>query len=169
MKMINKKYNHIIGIDPDTNKSGVAYLIKDTRTLEVTDLAFPELLDYLQWVKKESDNNNHAFVVIVEASWHTSNNWHIRKGTRVREAAAIGNRTGRGHEVGRKIIEMCKHYEIDVIEQRPLKKCWKGTDGKITHKELAYFTGIGGRTNQEKRDAVLLAWNYANLPIRMKV
>lgn len=41
-------------------------------------------------------------------------------------------------------------------------------DGKITHEELAYFTGIMGRTNTEMRDAALLAWNHAGLPIRVK-
>ena len=42
---------------------------------------------------------------------------------------------------------------------------WKGKDGKITHDELAAFTGIMGRTNQEGRDAALLAWTWAGFPL----
>lgn len=64
---------------------------------------------------------------------------------------------------------MCKHYRIEVLPHFPLKKHWKGKEGKITHEELAYFTGIKKRTNQDARDAALLAWNFAGFPIRMKV
>jgi hypothetical protein len=66
------------------------------------------------------------------------------------------------------IVEMCKHYGIEAVEQRPLQKHWRGKDGKITHEELASFTGIMGKTNQEGRDAALLAWVCAGLPIRLK-
>jgi len=64
---------------------------------------------------------------------------------------------------------MCKHYGIEVIEHFPLRKIWKGKDGKITQEELASFTGLKGRTNQDARDAALLAWSFANLPIRLKL
>ena len=68
-----------------------------------------------------------------------------------------------------KLNDMCEHYGIEVMAHAPLRKCWQGKDGKITHEELAYFTGITGRTNQDERDAGLLAWNYAGMPIRAKV
>jgi hypothetical protein len=45
---------------------------------------------------------------------------------------------------------------------------WHGRDGKITQEEIAAFTGIDGRHNQEERDAALLAWIYAGLPIKAK-
>ena len=44
---------------------------------------------------------------------------------------------------------------------------WQGKDGKITQQEIASFTGITGRNNQEERDAALLAWVYAGLPIKI--
>jgi len=35
---------------------------------------------------------------------------------------------------------------------------------------LAYFTNLEKKkTNQEERDAALIAWGYANLPIKMKM
>ena len=68
------------------------------------------------------------------------------------------------------IVQHCKVMGIDVIEQRPLKKCWKGPDGKITHDELAYFIpGLPQKTNSEERDALLLMWNEANLPMKIKL
>jgi hypothetical protein len=68
------------------------------------------------------------------------------------------------------IVQYCKAIGIDVIEQWPLKKCWKGPDGKITHAELAHFVpGLPSRTNSEERDAILLMWNEATLPMKIKI
>ena len=46
------KFDNIIAIDPDKEKSGVAYLKPPTRQLEVTNLDFPNLLEYLQHARK---------------------------------------------------------------------------------------------------------------------
>lgn len=167
-----KKYDNVIGIDGDVDKSGVAFLHVPTRKLEASTLTFPELLDYLQFVKKTSIEKNETVVVVVEASWLISHHWQTKRGDNQRVTARKGNSAGRNHEVGRKIVEMCEHYGLEVIEQRPLRKCWKGRDGKITADELNYILINGGslpikRSNQEMRDAVLLAWNYAGLPIRV--
>lgn len=43
------KHQNIIGVDPDVEKSGVAFLNRKSKTLEVVSLSFPELLDYLPW------------------------------------------------------------------------------------------------------------------------
>jgi hypothetical protein len=70
--------------------------------------------------------------------------------------------------VGRKIVECAQYYGLEVVERLPLKKIWKGKDGKITDAEIKAFMPIQGRTNQEERDAALLAWDYAGLPIRIR-
>ena len=163
------KYDNVIAVDPDVDKSGVAYLRVATRELEVTNLSFPDLLDYLNYADGECKNANQTLVVVVEAGWLNQSNWHVRSKDNVRIASAKGNSTGRNHEVGRKIVEMCRHYGIDVVEKKPLVKCWKGPGGKITQEELNSFTGLAGRNNQDARDAALLAWEFANLPIRVKV
>lgn len=156
----------IVAIDPDVNKSGFAFLEVKTRILTTVALPFPELLDHLLHVRAAYRDQ---VIVLVEKSWNTSHNWHTKPGESWKVSAAKGNSTGRNHEVGRKIVEMCKHYGLEVVEKTPLKKCWSGPEGKITHKELSYFTGLEGRTNQEERDAALIAWNYAGLPIIINV
>lgn len=161
------KYQNIIGIDPDAEKSGVAYLKPATRSLELTTLAFPDLLDYLQFCKARTVEFGESLIVIVEAGWMVEkSNYHPIQGHR---AEKIAKDVGRNHETGRKIAEMCRHWGIEILEHHPLRKMWKGKDGKITHDELASFTFITGRTNQESRDAALLAWEYAGLPILVKV
>ena len=163
-----KKYDVVIGIDPDVDKSGVAFLMVENRIIELENLTFADLLDYLREIRDVLTKEGRFFVVVVEAGWLNKAHWHVGKGGSAARAAAIGNHTGRNHEVGRKIVEMCRHYGIEVVEQPPLRKMWKGRDGKITHEELEHFTGIMGKTNQEARDAALLAWEYAGLPIRIK-
>ena len=162
-----EKYDVIIAIDPDVTKSGVALLEVSARKLEVSALSFALLLDYLQLVKQQSGASGQRAVVVVEAGWLLHAHWHVRESDNRRITAAKGNAAGRNHETGRKIVELCRHYGLDVVEQRPLKKIWSGKDGKITHEELASFTGLMGKTNQEQRDAALLAWIYAGLPVKI--
>lgn len=161
------RYQNVIGIDPDCDKSGVAFLHTSSRKLEIKNLSFPLLLEYLKYCKQYSVSNGETYIVVVEAGWLNKKScYHKAQG---RGAEKIAKDVGANHETGRKIIEMCRYLGVNVDYIAPLRKCWKGPEGKITHKELAAFTGIGGRTNQDERDAALLAWCYANLPIRIKV
>lgn len=159
----------IIGIDPDTNRSGVAFLDVNNKALKVNTLGFFDLIDYLKNEKVKNKALGKKLLVVVEASWNIKANWHLSQHERKQRAAAKGYDVGRNHEVGRLIVEFCKYAGMEVLEHFPLRKSWKGGDGKITHEELSYFTGIQGRTNQEQRDAALLAWHVANLPIKVKM
>lgn len=167
--MKSRKYDNIIAIDPDVTRSGVAFLKPSIRQLEVSNLTFPQVVDYINHSKGIVEQTGETLIVLVEASWLIKGNWHLSSWERKQRAAAKGYDVGRNHETGKKIVEMCKHLDVEVLEHYPLRKCWKGKDGKITHEELASFTGLVGRTNQDARDAALLAWSYANLPIRLKL
>ena len=156
------KADIVIGIDPDVNKSGVGVVSRERKGVEVFSRSFPELLEYLKMAATHT-----SVVVVVEASWKISTNWHTGRGDSIRTAARKGKDAGRCHEVGRKIVECARYYGLEVVERLPLKKIWKGKDGKITDEEIKAFMPIQGRTNQEERDAALLAWDYAGLPIRL--
>jgi hypothetical protein len=161
------KADIIIGIDPDVSKSGVVVISRDGKVEACGTLTFPQLLEYLLIEKDRSRAENLSIVVVVEASWKISTNWHTGRGDSIRTAARKGKDAGRCHEVGRKIVECAQFYGLEVVEKLPLKKIWKGKDGKITHEEISAFMAIGKRSNQEERDAALLAWDYAGLPIRI--
>lgn len=169
------KPNIIVSIDPDSILNGVCTLTLRTRAITTQSLSFPETLDYLQYIKRQAEVTNSTYIVLVEAGWLNTGNWHLTKAESIARAAAKGNSVGRNHETGRKIIEMCQHWQMPHEEIKPLNlrikghNIWKGKDGKITHEELAAFTGIKGRTNQEERDAALIAWNYAGFPLTKKV
>ncbi|MBE99333.1 hypothetical protein [Flavobacterium coralii] len=139
----------IIGIDPDTNKSGVA--IKDDLGIELKTLKFFELFDLLK------GNATRIRKVRIEASWLIKSNWHKKVKGSAAVNARIGNHTGSNHETGRKIVEMCQYLKIPYDEVKPLKKIWKGPDKKITHEELSRMVpNLPNRTNSEQRDACLL-------------
>ena len=158
------KPNYIIGIDPDVTESGIATLEIATKNLVVNTMNFPRLIDFLQFISKEK--GKESICVVVEAGWlNTISNYHTAAG---RRGQRIAKNVGANHQVGKLIIEMCKNYGIPVETMKPLKKMWRGKDGKITQEEIASFTGITGRNNQEERDAALIAWAHAGLPIKIK-
>ncbi len=100
------------------------------------------------------------------SSKHVWHGHHFNKGY----DNALGYDVGRNHETEAKIFEFCKHLSINVVERKPYRKCWKGPARKTTHEELVYFTGYKKkRSNQEERDAILMAWYEANLPVKVKV
>ena len=69
------KYDNIIAIDPDKEKSGVAFLKPKTRQLEVSNLTFPMLLDYLQHAKKVQGETMESLIVVVEAGKNRKGRW----------------------------------------------------------------------------------------------
>ena len=162
------KYTTIIAIDPDTEKSGVATLDLDGMKVHAEAMPFPVLLDELSNTQCLSRGKN--FKVIVEGGWLVSkSNYHYAKG---KGGERIAKNVGANHETGRKIVEMLAHWGIEHEVIHPLKKCWKGRDGKITLAELnSLLRGMGiremGRCNQDVRDAVLIALTYSGLPMRM--
>ncbi len=157
----------VIGIDPDVDKNGVALLDCNTKTLSITTLAFPDLLDYLLYQKRQAEVNGKNIIVTVEAGWMNQGNWHLKYRDNRNVAVAKGVHQGRNEQVSRTIGQMCEHYGLRYEFIKPLRKTWRGKDGKITHDELAYFTGIKGHTNQEGRDAALIAWVYAGFTVRV--
>ena len=160
------KKDRVIGIDPDCDKSGVTELHIKSRCLNVTNLSFPLLVDYLKYMKEDFvDRQKESVIVVVEAGWMNESNWHATRSSPA-AAAKIGQNTGRNHEVARKIAEMARHIGLEVDEIKPLKKCWKGKDGKITQEELSKIVGgLDKRLNQDARDSCILSWVYAGLPV----
>lgn len=154
-----------IGIDPDIERNGVAVLDSETRSMELSSMRFAELTEYMQSVA----NSGKKAIIVIEASWLVSHNWHFRMTDNRRKVASLGHAVGRNHQTGILLQEVAERMGLDVRLRKPLRKCWQGKDGKITHKELMAVTGITcSRSNQEERDAALLAWVDAGLPIIIK-
>lgn len=182
------KPTHIIAIDPDVEKSGVACLDVINGTLMLASLTFDRLLPFLQ--AKVSSCTNRALQeerrlsIFVEAGWLNRSNWHYSRGDSPAVIAAKGRAQGRNEQVGKCILSFLELLHRNLTEYdfkaqppyftyeavKPLRKMWQGQDKKITHEELKRVCGDvlqAKRTNQEERDAALLAWTEANLPMQI--
>jgi hypothetical protein len=134
-----------IGIDPDTNKSGVAYWYKDTKKIELETLEFFKLYDVLKSLKIR-----YNIYVVIDAGWLNKTNFHVT-GTNKKVNGKIGERVGANHEVGKKIAEMCISLGIQYSLHKPTKT-------KVNKEIFEKITGYKGRTNQEVRDAGMLVF-----------
>ncbi len=151
-------------------KSGFARLDVPERSITTRALAFPDLIDRLAEERDCALRDGRRLLCVVEAGWLNASNWHVHGRTPSHLAAQIGNGVGRNHEPGRKIVEMARHLGLEVEERRPLPLKafhWKGRGGKITQQELAAITGKKWRCCQDERDAALLAWVAAALPLKL--
>lgn len=168
MVRFNYKPDYIIGIDPDNTKSGLCLLTLETKAVQLATLDFPELIDYIHEVKQRADAEGKTLIVSVEAGWLVHSNWHLSRFDSRQLCAAKGRSVGMNHQTGILICRQLIHDGIIIRERIPLKKVWR--DGKISHDELAQFVNLPRkRTNQEERDATLLAWDEANFPIRVTI
>lgn len=156
----------IVGIDPDTEKSGIATYYHGELLIE--SLPFPELIEKLYLLATLPDD----VLVVVEAGWlNEKSNFRNTVG---RRSDNISKKVGRNMQAGLHICEMARHYGLEVKEQKPFNKGWKGANGKITHEELNYILQYNclpevKRTNQDARDAALICILHANFKIKVKI
>lgn len=159
---------YYVGIDPDVDKSGLVLIDRQGRCiLHAEALDFPSAIGYLRSLKQEHAQDPLSLLVVIEDS-DISANWHYNSLDSKGTCAAKGRSVGMCHATARHLRECCENIGLPVLMQQPLRKLWRGKDGKITHKEAALFmSGLPARTNQEVRDAALLAWEVAGLPIKI--
>ena len=157
-----------MGIDPDVSASGLAVLDCSRREFQkVGSYPFPEIVDALALLAADKAAGQEVTVVLEDSDLST--NWHMSPRDNKAVAAAKGRSVGMCHATARHLKECAENFGLEVVMMKPLRKFWKGRDGKITHEEAAYFMrGLPKQTNQEGRDAALLAWAYADYPIRQK-
>lgn len=162
-----KNDGYILGIDPDVEKSGFAMLNCATRKFEYAGaLSMPDSVKYLDWVASELGGK---VVVVIEDS-DQSTNYHYCRTDRQPIVFAKGRSVGMCHATLRHLHEIAESYGLHCVMMRPLRKSWKGANGKITQEEITQFIdSLPNRCNQEVRDCALLAWCFADYPIRIKV
>ncbi len=140
MKLMEKM---LIGIDPDVDKSGFAFL-KGNKLL-LKNLTFFELFDTLRYYKERTEKP----IVYIEMGALNKSNWHSKFNKSDKWNANVGSALGRNFEVANKLVEMCKYLDIEHYTIKPTKK-------KIDNDFFKQITGLKIRTNQEQRDAYML-------------
>ena len=159
------KADVIIGIDPDVEKSGFATLETSTGKVWCAAYDFPTMYGSIMAHAEDASINGKSITVVIEAGWKNATNWHVSTKDTPWLAAKKGLAVGRNQQVGKILSELLRAEGIDVVEKIPLRKYWRGTDKKISHDEIVRLMNLQTkRTNQEMRDAALLAWTEAGCP-----
>ena len=149
-----EKYDILIGIDPDSKKSGVAIYLSLTKEYFIKTVSFFELYEILS-TQKESVFNK--ILVILEAGWLNKSNWHVNKNQSNAVSGLIGNKTGLNHQTGILIEQMCQYLNIEYRLVRPTTQKWTLTTCKnITHVNMKY---IPSESKQDCVDALKLIWH----------
>lgn len=160
--------DYIIAVDPDTEKNGLAVLNKEKKRVSVFALPFAECYWRIVQLVDAAKEQGKKVVVLIEGGWLNQSNWHFNYSDSRTKCAAIGRRVGMNHECGILMLEMLGYQAIDAYAIKPLEKCWSGREHKITQDEITKFIpNLPKRTNQEERDAALIAWVAAGYQIKL--
>lgn len=155
-----KKPDVIISIDPDIDKSGVSVVDVKHKEIQFFSLTFPEVIEKCGNILHECEISGKRIKIIVEGGWINRGYWHVNPYDSKAVAARKGHDVGLNHGAGMKLVEYMEYHKFPVKVIRPLKKCWKGKDGKITHEEINGLLRRYGfkemkRSNQDVRDSLL--------------
>lgn len=170
----------LIGIDPDTKASGWACIDLSDRTVHLETLPFMDILALLTEWRREVDDHYldkaYSYRFVVEDIWRVAHNWHVSPRDNRLTISKKGYHIGRCSMVGQLIYEAIGAHFFPRIAQPPLRKVWRGADGKISHSELLELCekhdlklplSKQKQTNQEERDALLLALHHIATPIKL--
>lgn len=176
----NEQRTLLVGIDPDTKASGWAVIDLSDRTVHLETLPFMDILSLLTEWRREVDDHYldeaYSYRFVVEDIWKVAHNWHVSPRDNLLTISKKGYHLGRCSMVGQLIYEAIGAHFFPRIAQPPLRKVWRGIDGKISHSELLYLCekhdlklppSKQKQTNQEERDALLLALHHIATPIKL--
>lgn len=176
----NEQRTLLVGIDPDTKASGWAVIDLSDRTVHLETLPFMDILSLLTEWRREVDDHYldeaYSYRFVVEDIWRVAHNWHVSPRDNRLTISKKGYHIGRCSMVGQLIYEAIGAHFFPRIAQPPLRKVWRGIDGKISHSELLYLCekhdlklppSKQKQTNQEERDALLLALHHIATPIKL--
>lgn len=179
-RQANEPHTFLIGIDPDTKASGWAVIDLSDRTVHLETLPFMDILALLTEWRREVDDHyldeSYSYRFVVEDIWTVAHNWHVSPRDNRLTISKKGYHIGRCSMVGQLIYEAIGAHFFPRIAQPPLRKVWRGIDGKISHPELLELCekldlilppSKQKQTNQEERDALLLALHHIATPIKL--
>lgn len=148
----------VIGIDPDAQKSGIA-IYKDGVLEKLEMWSFADILTAFRGMSESKPS--WVDVVIVLEDVEAIRTTFLRKGQNPAAMRKIAQNVGQVKQTARLIKEMAAGYCINIVMVKPL-----GGLAKSAKKNADLFkrlTGWEGRSNEDTRDAAMLALHYIRM------
>lgn len=145
-------HKSILAIDPDVQKSGVARLSNGVIT-KLEKLTFAELVD----VFSELDESTVVLIENVELI----NTTFKRSKTNAAAMNKIAQNVGMVKGTYRHLVAMAEHYGVNITPVPPLGI--RNPTARRAKQDAEFFkklTGYQGRTNEDTRDAGMIAFLY---------
>ena len=141
------QYERVLGIDPDLVKSGVAIW----KGKELLDLKSLSLLDLFTWIQSA----DAAGVLFVLEDVEANKPVFRRKGQNIRQMQRIAQNVGQVKAIARQIRQVLDQVGAEYVMVPPLKGPMK--QPKRNAELFKKMTGWQGSSNEDKRDAAMLA------------
>ena len=145
------RYPIVIGVDPDSDKHGVA--IYEEGILQRLDVL--ETFDLYLLAEKSVADLPTRLVVEDAASQNFIYSRNTHKNPKVQ--ADIHRRTGRCQQAQVELVRMLQRLPIDLMLIKPLKGNWATNE-----KQFRQVTGWNGRSSGDKRSAAFFGWMGCN-------
>jgi len=139
-----------IGIDPDTEESGLAIWSEGILTLH--NFNYMKLFESLK--NYSNHKEKYKITVVIEKGENNKAIFNANKAKNKRIAAKIGVSVGRNFEATNIIEQFCKYLELDYEFYKPTSKKWNNQFCQMA------FNMPKKTSNQEQRDALRCLIKY---------
>ena len=143
----------IIGIDPDSDKHGVA-IYKDGALHDLLMNDLMDLMDTLKTNQSKIDFNSTIVVHIENVLGNNTSSFNHSSRFSKGVNSKISEKVGMCKQAQSEVEKLCKHLGIEVVRHR-VSKQWKSGASKDTFKRV---TGWAGRSNEDSRSAAYFGW-----------
>lgn len=136
-----------MGIDPDTDKSGIAlWDAQEKKLIDCRSVHFYEVLHLLDVIKDQ-----HG-IAHIEAGWlNRKSNFHAAQGANIREK--IAKNVGACETISKLLVQYC---ELKNIRYRTVRPSRTKEQNNFIFKQANWQ----GRVNQDARDAAALVYGH---------
>ena len=140
----------IIGIDPDSDKHGVAIYDCKGKLLNLHSLALMDIFGYILDGKKQG----YEFEAHIDDVC-ANNAAFQKKGVKNAKAATAINRSiGKCQQAQIELERLFEWLEVKVVKHK-ISKLWKSQESKAQFEKV---TGWTGRSNEDTRSAAYFGW-----------
>lgn len=143
----------IIGIDPDSDKHGVAiYRNGKLEDLLMNDLM--NLMDTLTTTQLRECESTSIVVHIENVCGNNTSSFNQSSKFSRGVNSKISEKVGMCKQAQKEVEKLCKHLGIEVVHHR-VSKQWKSGPSKSVFKSV---TGWTGKSNEDNRSAAYFGW-----------